>query len=125
VKKDGYLAIKVDKSLFLAHRLAWLHTHGEWPKGQIDHINGIRSDNRLQNLRDVDLSANAQNQRAAHKNNVSCGMLGVTGPTSAGKWRAQIVIVGRKTHIGVYEAPAIAHAAYLSAKVAAHQGYVA
>ena len=47
----GYILIRVDGWLHLAHRLAWLHMTCEWPKGMIDHINGVRDDNRWSNLR--------------------------------------------------------------------------
>ena len=50
---DGYIQIKIKQKIYQAHRLAWLYVYGEWPKGQIDHINGIRDDNRIENLRDV------------------------------------------------------------------------
>ena len=45
-RRDGYIAIKIDRIAYKAHRLAWLHVHGEWPPNEIDHINGDRGDNR-------------------------------------------------------------------------------
>ena len=47
---DGYRKIVVDKANYHAHRLIWLYTYGSFPKNQIDHINGVRDDNRLDNL---------------------------------------------------------------------------
>ncbi len=58
---DGYRLIKVQSRLYKAHRLAWLYIHGSWPKDQIDHINRIRTDNRIANLREVSNKQNLQN----------------------------------------------------------------
>src|SRR5271168_2033834 len=48
----GYVFIPINTLLFVAHRFAWLFTHGHMPTGEVDHINGIRDDNRIVNLRD-------------------------------------------------------------------------
>src|SRR5690606_29052356 len=59
----GYLRFSVDGKHYLAHRLAWLYVHGKWPSDQIDHINGDRSDNRIDNLRDVTHAENRRNTK--------------------------------------------------------------
>ena len=51
----GYLQIAVDRRVYVAHRMAWLYVHGIWPPAQIDHINMIRDDNRIANLRKAGL----------------------------------------------------------------------
>ena len=62
VCENGYMYVNTKfGNKVLAHRLAWLLHHGEWPKGDIDHINRNRSDNRIENLRDVSRSANLLN----------------------------------------------------------------
>jgi hypothetical protein len=60
--KKGYLNIKIGRVLFQAHRLAWLHVHGNWPQFVIDHINRDKSDNRIENLRDVTVKENLANR---------------------------------------------------------------
>jgi hypothetical protein len=57
----GYLRITVLGKSYYAHRLAWFYMNGEWPD-QIDHINGIKSDNRIENLRNVTVQQNNQNK---------------------------------------------------------------
>ncbi len=59
--KDGYICIDIDEKKYRAHRLAWLYVYGNFPKN-LDHINGIRNDNRIENLRECSQSQNAANQ---------------------------------------------------------------
>lgn len=61
-KATGYRTVSLKGKTYQAHRLAWYLYHGEMPKGQIDHINHIRDDNRIINLRDVSISDNARNR---------------------------------------------------------------
>lgn len=85
----GYRAVYLEYKAYLAHRLAWFYVFQSWPTGQIDHINGVRSDNRLSNLRDVDAFVNQQNRRSATRGNLS-GFLGVTWSPVDRKFRANI-----------------------------------
>lgn len=117
----GYIQVKIKGKKYSAHRLAWLYVYGEWPKFQIDHINGKRSDNRITNLRDVPRSINVQNQTVHHKNN-SSKLLGVTFHKRKKKFCAQIVINGKKKSIGSYPTPEEAHQAYLFCKRKFHEG---
>lgn len=59
---DGYLLICIDNKNYAAHRLAWMYTYGSFPK-ITDHINGIRDDNRISNLREVTMRENLQNRK--------------------------------------------------------------
>lgn len=105
----GYTIIRFNKKQYKAHRLAWLHMTGEWPSGEIDHINGIRSDNRILNLRDVSKSVNQQNRRS------------VRGYSKDGSmWKAQIKSGGNRYHLGNYVTEQEASAAYISAKEKYH-----
>ena len=115
----GYLCIKIRGRLYAAHRLAWLYMTGEWPSQTTDHINGVRTDNRFTNLRDVSASANAQNMRTPPVNNTT-GFLGVT--QRRGKFEAQIALLGSKLWLGAHATPEAAHEAYIEAKRNIHEG---
>lgn len=115
----GYIIVRVNGRRYLAHRLAWFLYYGVWPEKQIDHINGIRSDNRIVNLRDVSPVVNCQNLRKPTIRNKS-GYLGVM--PSGDRWMAQIRINGNRTHLGRFKTPEEAHAAYLEAKRRFHEG---
>lgn len=93
----GYRYGAVDGRLYLAHRVIWKMVHGNDPK-QIDHINGIRSDNRLENLRSVEEVENHKNQQL-HAHNTS-GVCGVSFDRSRGKWEAHVTVGNRKQHLG-------------------------
>ncbi len=115
-RPDGYLRIVINYKRYFAHRLAWLNVYGEWPRSCIDHINGIKEDNRIVNLRDSTSSENWQNLKKAHKSNKSTGLIGSTFNKQMGKFQAAIrTEVGRK-HIGYFESAQQAHEAYIAAK---------
>lgn len=116
----GYTQLQIDGVIYLGHRLAWLYTHGSWPKNCIDHLNGVRHDNRICNLRDVSYSINSQNQRGPRSDNKS-GYLGVS-LHSDGKWQARIRIGSNYKSLGLYKTPELARDAYLDAKRESHQG---
>ena len=121
-KRDGYIVIGIDKITHQAHRLAWFYTHGVWPKQQIDHINGVRNDNRISNLRDVDSSLNMQNQVTGSKSKL-VPLLGVTRH-AGGKYQASITVLGKAKYLGLHKTPELAQEAYLEAKRVLHAGYV-
>lgn len=111
----GYRSICISRVRRAAHRMAWLVVYGEWPKGEIDHINGIRDDNRIANLRDVDRSANILNAHGIRKNN-SSGYHGCFKIKGYERWRAEILIKGKRHFLGSYPSPELAGAAYADAK---------
>ncbi|MFZ5565995.1 MAG: HNH endonuclease [Pseudomonadota bacterium] len=121
VNRKGYRQIRLGGGLHSAHRLAWLITYGAWPSGDIDHINGNKDDNRLENLRDVASTINMQNQRGPHKSNNS-GLLGVDYHKASHKWRAQIRLDGKKHQLGLFDTAEDAHTAYRCAKRSLHAG---
>jgi hypothetical protein len=118
ISEKGYVKIVVDGIIYLAHRLAWLYVHGAWPNEEIDHINGIRHDNRLCNLREASRSENAQNQ-GLHRNNTS-GYPGVNFHKASRSWRAVIGISNTKRVLGYFRNKEDASAAYLQAKEEIH-----
>ena len=119
----GYLGVTIDQRKCLAHRLAWLHAHGQWPVGQIDHLNGDRSDNRISNLRDVPQKVNLENRRNVRAGKKTSRLLGVFPVESRrNPWGAAIRVERKKIHIGVFPSEEAAHAAYLEAKRRLHAG---
>lgn len=95
---DGYKQGAIYKRRYFAHRVIWMLKHGNWPENQIDHINGERSDNRLENLRDVTMLENSKNQKKSARN--SSGATGVCWDKSRGKWIAHIRSNGRRKFLG-------------------------
>jgi len=112
--------VKLGRKQYRGNRLAWFLVHGEWPDGEVDHINGDRLDNRISNLRVVDRAGNSQNQRRAHFDNRSCGLLGVTWNKQHRRWQAKLQARKVRHHLGYFDDPQSAHEAYLKAKSALH-----
>lgn len=120
--KDGYLLLKVYQVTYKAHRLAWLYVHGEWPKNEIDHINGVKDDNRIANLRDVSQSFNQHNILEAMKNSKS-GVRGVRR-LSSGSWEANIRHQGKRVRLGTFGSINEAGKAYQQARLRLHAGFI-
>ena len=100
-KSDGYIRIQIDKTGYCAHRVAWLYAYGKLPDGQIDHINHIRDDNRLSNLRDVSQQENLKNIRKVDRN--TSGYTGVTWNKRDKRWNAFIRADGKRIHLGNFK----------------------
>ena len=116
--KDGYVVIQIAKRQYRAHQLAWLYVHGEFLVRQLDHINHIRNDNRLVNLRKVTLSQNSQNQMLTRKN--TSGYRGVCWDKDRDKWRTDICVNRKRKYLGHYETKEAAAKAYAKAAAALH-----
>lgn len=106
--KSGYLHIVLNQVHYYAHRLAWLFMTGDWPEDYVDHINGVKADNRWANLRAATNGQNQQN-RKLRSDSVS-GLKGVSRRTST-SWAARIA----GGHLGCFPTPEEAHAAYMKA----------
>lgn len=117
----GYRYVFADKKGYIAHRLAWLLHYGEWPSMTIDHIDGNKDNNRIENLRDVSVLINAQNQKRASSKSKS-GVLGVSRYHN--KYKARILIDGKEVYLGLFASIESASDAYQEAKRKNHPGYV-
>ncbi|HVM93474.1 MAG TPA: HNH endonuclease [Terriglobales bacterium] len=117
----GYLECSIDGKRYRLHRLAVFYMTGVWPENDVDHRNTIRTDNRFENLRDVTRVVNMQNKRRPSSNNKT-GFVGVYLHKQLGRFTAQIRANGKNTHLGMFDTPEQAHAAYLDAKRKLHEG---
>ncbi len=116
--KDGYLIIGIIGRLYLAHRIAWFLHYGRWPVDQVDHRNGVRDDNRIENLRECSNMENKQNGKLRIDN--TSGYIGVSYNRSRGKFISQIKYGGSHFNLGYFDSPEKASAAYLKAKKRLH-----
>lgn len=107
---DSYVRIRIDRIGYAAHRLAWVYVYGDEPSKYVDHINQIKIDNRIVNLRLATPSQNLQN-RQKQKNNTT-GYLGVCYAKKSKKFTASIKVDGKLKHLGYF------HTADEAAKVA-------
>jgi hypothetical protein len=107
----GYITISVKGKQYYAHRLAWLYVYGEWPKGQIDHINGNRSDNRIENLRNITQRENCQNW-GIHREGK---LVGSYFNKDSQMWYSQIRIEGVRYNVGSFKTLEEANVKYLQA----------
>ncbi len=99
--KCGYRTLYILNGRYLGHRVAWFIYYGYWPKYTIDHINGIRDDNRIVNLRDVEHKENQKNL-SIQKSNTS-GYTGVYWNKPTKNWRVKIEVDGKQIHIGYFK----------------------
>ena len=109
VTEFGYKRINIKGSHYRAHRVVWMWHKGEWPKHQIDHINGNRMDNRIENLRDVEPKYNSYNM---NKVRGVVPLKGVWFVKRDGTFQAGIRKEGKLHHLGIYSTAEEAHAAY-------------
>ena len=99
IKDYGF--IRIDNKLYPAHRLAFLYMTGLMPKNHVDHINGVRGDNRWVNIRDVTPQENQKNV-GLQKNNTS-GIVGVRWNKNSKKWVATIKHNYKDIYLGQFD----------------------
>jgi len=97
LNSNGYLVASVKSKIHRVHRLIFLWHHGFMPE-QVDHINGVRCDNNIQNLRQATSSQNNQNRKATSKS----GFKGVHWHKQSKKWVASICMNRKSVHLGSY-----------------------
>lgn len=98
---EGYKKGSAFGASLLAHRVAWAIHTGAWPTGEIDHINGIRTDNRISNMRDVGRTANGKNIRRSARN--TSGRIGVSYNKLQRRWVAYIKADGVFRFLGAHK----------------------
>jgi hypothetical protein len=99
---NGYCTGSVNKVTLYAHRVIWVLHSGEWPDGQIDHINGTRTDNRIKNLRVVSNEENSRNSAMSARN--TSGVVGVSWSKKRGMWRSEVVVNKATIILGYFNA---------------------
>jgi hypothetical protein len=114
----GYLAFGLFGRLWKAHRVAWAIYHSEWPKDELDHINGNRTDNRIDNLRPATRKENCQNMAVRCTN--KSGFTGVRLHNWK-RWQARIGYDYKRIDLGFFDSPEEAYQAYLAAKSKLHK----
>ena len=121
IRSHGYRAISIsvdgkNREIY-AHRIGWFLSYGEWPN-QIDHINGNKNDNRLENLRECVHAENMQNTKTYITN--KSGFKGVYFSKKAKKWVSQITYNYKSIYLGLFDTAEEAHEEYLRAKSEKH-----
>lgn len=101
IAQNGYRKGQIFGKTLLAHRVAWALHYGAWPDGLIDHINGDKADNRIENLRLVDHSGNTKNNRISKKN--TTGHIGIYWEPLRNKWRADITADKKTVCLGRFD----------------------
>ena len=115
LRRDGYVTIVCEGRKFLAHRLAWLWFYGVWPRKHLDHVNRVKNDNRIDNLREVTPAQNRQNSTVSGKS--LSGHRGVCWHKKTSRWRARAIIDGRRVDLGEFENVSDAVAARVDAEL--------
>jgi len=118
---SGYFHVKRHGRQVLVHRIIWEHVNGPIPEHLvIDHINGVRTDNRIENLRLVTRKQNQENQQRAMVNNQSSGVRGVHWHPRGKSWQVSIGHEGQQYYIGQFKSIEDAQRAYAGAAALFH-----
>lgn len=115
---SGYMLCTIDQQTIRLHRAAWALHYGEMPRKHIDHINGIRDDNRIENLRLATVSENCQN--SALRKTSKTGVKGVHFRKDTGKFSVTITVNKKTMHLGCFDKIEDAKAARLRAEEIYH-----
>lgn len=118
--KKGYIEVDIDSKRYTVHRLAFLYVNGKFPEFVVDHINGDKSDNSWDNLRECTQGDNLQNIHKVKSTNTT-GYTGVYAYKD--RFRAKINVNGKQIHLGEFILVEDAHKAYCAAKSIYHKYY--
>lgn len=118
VTDSGYRIVMLDRENYRQHRLAFFYMTGEWPTEFVDHINGDKSDNRWENLRECSKSQNGFNVGTKCTN--TSGFKGVSWRQDRNKFRAYTRIKGQIKHLGYFDDPELADLVVTSARELHH-----
>lgn len=121
VQKNGYLVASISNIRVLLHRLIWLYMTGKFPVEYIDHINGNKGDNRFSNLREATAQQNNFNSSLSTRN--TTGYKGVSYCKQMKKYKAGYKLNKKIYHIGYFDTPEQASAAYINAVAPIHGEY--
>lgn len=110
--RHGYLQIRINNKLYFNHRLAWIYMYGEISDFDIDHINKIRTDNRIENLRLATRSENNYNSKIRKDN--TTGFKGVSYMKNYGKYSAEASINKKRFRLGYFDTPEEASEIYIN-----------
>lgn len=116
-RKSGYRCTTINGKQYYQHRLVWLYVYGELPSKPIDHINGVKDDNRVENLR---LATPSENQHNRRKTKSKAGLTGAYRASRGNKWYSTIMVENVKTYLGTFNTEEEAGAAYAAAKAKLH-----
>ena len=116
--RNGYLIITLSDRKYPAHHLAWLYVYGEWPRQHLDHVNRVRDDNRIVNLREASKVENGQNTKLSSRN--TSGVKGVCWCRQHKRWKAYISLNRSTRALGRFEDINDAIAARKSAEALLH-----
>ena len=116
VDRKGYRSIRVCQVALRASRIAWALHHGRWPRKLIDHRDGDRLNNRIDNLREASVSQNGMNSK--RRVDSTTGVKGVR--RMQGRWQARIVVARKTIHLGTYDSIEAAAAARLAGEIEHH-----
>ena len=121
LRNDGYINVKYKGTSYLAHRVVWLIMTGHWPVDKLDHIDGNKTNNRIDNLRECSQAQNTCNKKLG-KDNTS-GIKGIHWSKACKKWLVQLSIDGKKKYFGVYEDKELAELVAIEARDKYHKEF--
>lgn len=107
--KRGYVSVQLEGKKIKLHRLIWFLEKGQWP-AEIDHIDGNKKNNRIENLRPATRRSNMQNRKSHREGRLA----GSYWHKKARAWAAQITVKGKRIYLGLHPTEADAHRAYLN-----------